>query len=281
MTFYSYYPFVCDTLEVENEVEESMENHNDSHSREEKEETEHLNEPELEDFLFDDEEKPPKSRAGILLTRSIAVLIALSLIISILAVWVNVFNLPSFSFLPKSNELSKIENIKDYKKAVVTIEGNGTKGTGFNISKEGSIITNHHVIESMSPITVIFPNGEIMRAEIEEDYPDLDIALLEVEGKGLPYLEIQNGGKWKKGDSIYVIGNPLAYNQIVMEGDITKSGERLFLSAPIEKGNSGSPVIDSEGKVIGVVYAITIPSIGSADDQAGLAVPVDRIPVLP
>jgi serine protease Do len=258
-----------------------MESHNDSPVREEGEEKVPLDEPDLEDFLFEEEERSSKNKTRSLLAKSVAVLIAISLVVSVLAVWVRVFNLPALSFLSKSNELSQIDNIKNYKKAVVTIEGNETKGTGFNISEDGIIVTNHHVIENMSRITVVFPDGEILRAEVMQDYPDLDIALLEVEGEKLPYLEIQDGGEWESGDSIYIIGNPLAYNQIVMEGDITKNGEWLFLSAPIEKGNSGSPVIDSDGKVIGVVYAITIPPIGSEDNPEGLAVPVDRIPALP
>jgi serine protease Do len=260
-----------------------MENHNDSQTRDEEDEKEHFDdEPDIEDFLFEEEgeRSTSKNKARSLLAKMVALGIALSLVISVLAVWVRVFNMPSFSFLPKSNELSKIENIQDYKKAVVTIEGNGTKGTGFNISDDGTIVTNHHVIEHMVPITVVFPSGDILQAELVEDYPELDIAILEIEGEGLPYLEIQDGEKWGSGDSIYVIGNPLAYNQIVMEGDITKSGERLYLSAPIEKGNSGSPVIDGEGKVVGVVYAITVPGIGSGEEPEGLAVPIDKIPAL-
>jgi serine protease Do len=260
-----------------------MQSHNNSHNRDEEDEKEFFHdEPDIEDFLFDEEgeEESAKKKTRSLLAKMIAFIIALSLVISVLAVWVRVFNMPSFSFLPKSNELSKIENIQDYKKAVVTIEGNGTKGTGFNIAEDGIIVTNHHVIDNMVPITVVFPNGDIMQAELVEDYPELDIALLEIEGEGLPYLEIQEEEKWGSGDSIYVIGNPLAYNQIVMEGDITKAGKRLYLSAPIEKGNSGSPVIDGEGKVVGVVYAMTVPSLGSGENPEGLAVPVDRIPAL-
>jgi serine protease Do len=248
--------------------------------REEREQE--IDEPDIEDFLFeeDNDEKKTKSKVRSFSAKLIAFAIAFSLVVSVLAVWVRVFNIPSFSFLEKSNELSKIENIQDYKKAVVTIEGNGSKGTGFNISEEGTIVTNYHVIEDMLPITVIFPNGDLFNADITEEYPDLDIALLKIEGKELPYLDIQQQEEWGREDPIYVIGNPLAYNQIVMDGIITHDGQTMHLSAPIEKGNSGSPVIDMEGKVIGVVYAMTIPSLGSEEDPEGLAVPVDRIPAL-
>ncbi|MGM0844855.1 MAG: S1C family serine protease [Bacillota bacterium] len=258
-----------------------MENQNNPQSREEEEKELFSDEPDLEDFFSEEEEEAPyRKKARSLFAKVIAFAIVFSLIISVLAVWVRVFNMPSFSFLEKSNELSKIENIQDYKKAVVTLEGNGTKGTGFNIAEDGTIVTNFHVIENMSPITVVFPSGDIMNAEPIEEFPDLDIAILEVEGEDLPYLEIQEERGWRSNDAIYVIGNPLAYSQIVMEGEINEAGERLYLSAPIEKGNSGSPVIDSDGKVIGVVYAMTVPGIGSTKEPEGLAVPVDIIPAL-
>ncbi|TYS13809.1 trypsin-like peptidase domain-containing protein [Rossellomorea vietnamensis] len=258
-----------------------MENHNNPHSQNEEEKDIFSDEPDLEDFLTEEEEEAPaRKKTRSFFAKVTAYAIALSLVVSVLAVWVRVFNLPSFSFLEKSNELSKIENIQNYKEAVVTLEGSGVKGTGFNIAEEGTIVTNYHVIEDMASITVIFPSGDIMKAEPAEEFPDLDIAILEVEGKDLPYLEIQEERGGRKGDSIYVIGNPLAYNQIVMEGDISRAEDRLYLTAPIEKGNSGSPVIDSNGKVIGVVYAMTVPAIGSGKEPEGLAVPVSEIPVL-
>ncbi len=268
-------------LSQEKRTEEHMDNHNNPHPREEEEKDVFSDEPDLEDFLSEEQEDAPaRKKARSFLAKFMAYAIALSLVISVLAVWVRVFNMPSFSFLEKSNELSKIENIQNYKEAVVTIEGNGVKGTGFNIAEEGTIVTNYHVIENMTSITVIFPSGDIMQATVTEQFPDLDIAMLQVEGTDLPYLEIKEGKGWGAGDPIYVIGNPLAYNQIVMEGDISKSEDRLYLTAPIEKGNSGSPVIDSDGKVIGVVYAMTVPAIGSGKEPEGLAVPVNEIPVL-
>jgi serine protease Do len=244
---------------------------------------ENIEEPPLEAFLFDEEENEKnenKKKQRAFFGKITAFIITIAMLLTALGVWVQVFNLPSFSFLKKSNELSQVENIQNYKKAVVTIEGGNSKGTGFNIDSNGRIITNHHVIDGMSSILVVFPDGEFYKAEKKKTYENLDIALLEIDGKDLPHLDIQQERNWKTGGNIFVIGNPLAYSQIVMEGNITASGDLLKISAPIEKGNSGSPVIDNKGKVIGVVYAKTLPKLGSGEESEGLAVPVDKIPEL-
>ncbi|MBE4908980.1 trypsin-like peptidase domain-containing protein [Bacillus luteolus] len=246
------------------------------------EDPEHYEGPSAEDFLFTKEElvekknrKKERNTSG----KLIAYVLVLALLVSGFSVWINIFNIPSFEFLRKSNELSKIENIQNYKEAVVTIEGGNSKGTGFNISPEGFIVTNHHVIDDMLSILVIFPQGEFYQATVKETYPELDIALLEIEAQNLPYLELQDQKEWKLDDHIYVIGNPLAYSQIVMEGNIAGLDSRMQISAPIHKGNSGSPVIDTNGLVIGVVYAKTIPQLGKGEESVGLAVPIDTIPV--
>ena len=79
---------------------------------------------------------------------------------------------------------------------------------------------------------------------------------------------------WEVDDHIYVIGNPLLHNQVANEGEILDGSLKngiLRLSAPIFKGNSGSPVINDKGMVIGVVYAIT------TNDQVGIAIPIEQV----
>ncbi|MDF0725437.1 serine protease [Cytobacillus sp. S13-E01] len=265
-------------------MKDNEENHNDQDEFVEHPVDAWDEEPSLEDFLFaeeDDEKVVKKKKQRATIGKLVVFGLVIALLLSGLGVWVQVFNLPSLAFIKKSNELSQIENIQNYKEAVVTIEGNNVKGTGFNISADGFIVTNHHVIEDLSSILVIFPKGEFFTAKVKKTYPDIDIALLEIEGTNLPYLELQKNDNWSKNDHIYVIGNPLAYSQIVMEGNILGVTNTMRISAPIHKGNSGSPVIDSDGKVIGVVYAKTIPTIGSGEESVGLAVPIDQISDLP
>ena len=90
----------------------------------------------------------------------------------------------------------------------MTIQNEYSKGTGFNISKNGLIITNYHVVDGMNPITVTFPQGELLKASILESDPDSDLAILQVNGENLPFLTLSKPDVWRKQDPIYVIGNP-------------------------------------------------------------------------
>ena len=240
-------------------------------------EEDQFEEPPLEDFLPNEEDEIIKERhrkRRSVITKVVAIILAFALVVSALQIWPQIFNLSSIPFLQKSAELSQKEDIRQYKEAVVTIQDQTSKGTGFNISNKGLIITNHHVIDGMNPITVTFPNGNLLEASLLVTDPDLDLAILEIEGENLPYITLSKPNKWRTEDHVYVIGNPLFHNQIVNEGQILKGShqnEVLMLSAPIYKGNSGSPVISSSGEVIGVVFA------KSLEEPIGYAIPIEKV----
>jgi len=244
---------------------------------EQDEQKEYRDEPPMEDFLPNEEDqllKEKQKKRKTLFVKIVAIGLAITMLISFNQIWPQIINLPSIKFLQKSKELSKQEDIQLYKEAVVTIQDQHTKGTGFNVSENGFIITNRHVVEEMNPITVIFPQGDILGASVVHMDSVLDLAFLKVEGKDLPFLSLSRPNTWRIQDHIYVIGNPLFHNQIANEGDILEGSEKnqlLMISAPIYKGNSGSPVINKEGKVIGVVYA------KMTEDGIGLAIPVEQI----
>ncbi|EKN70781.1 serine protease [Schinkia azotoformans] len=253
-----------------------MDRHMDRQDRNENEE--HFDEPSLEDFLPNEEDKIVKARQmkrQSVIRKFITAILVIALLISLNQVWPRVINFSSIKFLQKSSELSKQDDIKEYKEAVVTIQDQYTKGTGFNISETGLIVTNKHVVEDMHPITVIFPNGEWKTADIISVETDIDLAFLKIKGEQLPYMSLSEPDAWQVQDHIYVIGNPLFHNQIVNEGNILQGSEKngvIRLSAPIYKGNSGSPVISSEtGKVIGVVYA------KSMTEDVGYAIPIEQV----
>ena len=234
-------------------------------------------EPPLEDFLHTEEDewfKEQRKKRKAFITRVTAILLSFALIVTTVQIWPQLFNLSSFSFLQKSAQLSQQEEIQQYKEAVVTIQDQYSKGTGFNISENGLIITNHHVVDEMNPITVTFPNGTIFHATPLVSDPDLDLAVLQVEGKDLPFLSLSKPDQWDVHDHIYVIGNPLFHTQIANEGEVlddSQSSGVIRISAPIYKGNSGSPVIKQNGEVIGVVFA------KSTEEPIGYAIPIEKV----
>lgn len=189
------------------------------------------------------------------------------------------FSIPAIEFLATSAKLSANEDIQDYKQAVVVIDTGNSKGTGFAISGDGTILTNHHVIEGKKQITVAFPNEGLFDAEVVESFPEIDLAVLDVKGEGLPHLSLAEQTSFEQGEHIYFIGNPLRFSGIANQGEVIgyknlEGWEQpvLMLDAPVYRGNSGSPVINGSGNVIGVVFATLYDD---EEGRVGLAVPID------
>lgn len=189
------------------------------------------------------------------------------------------YSIPAIEFLTASARLSVNEEIQFYKKAVVTIAAGDSKGTGFSISSNGKILTNFHVIEGHERVTVDFLDDGIFTADVVDTYEEIDLALLKVKGENLPFLKLADQPVYRKDDLITFIGNPLRFHGIVNEGTIIDSiqlsgweAEVMMMKAPVYRGNSGSPVIDENGQVIGVVFATTKHEVYG---KVGLAVPIE------
>ncbi|WP_047982879.1 S1 family peptidase [Ornithinibacillus californiensis] len=207
-------------------------------------------------------------------------LIAIAMLINVIAILPKTFSIPAIDFLITSAKLSTDDEIKTYKEAVVVVETKDSKGTGFAISEDGYILTNAHVVDEEERVTVAFPEIGLFTAEVMETYPDVDLALLKTESEEeLPYLELAEQTVFEDNEKISFIGNPLAFNGIANEGTIIgytdlKSWERpvLMIEAPVYRGNSGSPIINHEGQVIGVIFATL-----NHDDhgKVGLFIPID------
>jgi S1-C subfamily serine protease len=163
--------------------------------------------------------------------------------------------------------------------------GNGGAGTGFVIGADGVIVTNNHVVAGETRIEVAFTNGETMSAEIVGRDPSVDLAVLKVDGDDLPVLQIGNSDQAQVGDEVLAIGNALALEGglSVTQGIISGTNRTitpetgpalvgmLQTDAAINPGNSGGPLIDADGRVIGVNTAIDVRG-----QNIGFAIPVSR-----
>jgi serine protease Do len=253
---------------------------------EKEEEITNFDEPAIEDFFLEEEDpdRDRKKKRRKMIIRWVAGIVAFVFFMNSFTALAAVFNIPAFEFLKTSFQLSKREEIKQYKQAVVSIEGSNKKGTGFNVATDGYIITNFHVIEGMNPVLVYFPNGQVFKAKVAQKYPAIDLAFLDIKGKDLPILSLSENGTWLKGDEVFVIGNPLGYYQIANKGKVigftgvkNKAIPVLTISAPVFRGNSGSPVINTNGKVVGVVFGTTIPRVNKDETPVGLAIPIEEV----
>ncbi|SDJ41834.1 S1 family peptidase [Salimicrobium halophilum] len=206
-------------------------------------------------------------------------LIAFSMFFSVMSAIPQTFSIPAIDFLITSAKLYTDEDVREYKQSVVVVEAGDSKGTGFAYTPGGKILTNHHVIEGEPRISVSFEEQGLYQAEVVEEYEDIDLAVLEVEAEDLPHLSLAEEADISETPPITFIGNPLRFIRIANEGEVIGkrdlkdwSKKVMVLDAPIYRGNSGSPVINEEGEVIGVVFA-TLRT--DKEGKVGLAVPID------
>ena len=154
-------------------------------------------------------------------------------------------------------------------------------GTGFIIDPAGFILTNHHVIADSTRISVRLTDGRTLKARRIGSDPDTDIALIKVEApRPLPHASLGDSDTLRVGEWVLAIGNPLAYEHTVTVGVVSFIGRKLFdrsldryiqTDAAINFGNSGGPLINARGEVIGINAAIS-----SRASNIGFAVPINQ-----
>lgn len=205
--------------------------------------------------------------------------IAVAMVFNVFALLPQTFSIPAIDFLITSAKLSTQDDIKLYKKSVVVIEAANSRGTGFSISSDGTILTNHHVVEGEETVAVAFPDEGLFTAEVVDTYPSIDVAVLKVDAEDLPFLELASETTFKQGEYVNFIGNPLRFQGIANEGTIIDyiqlsswDEEVLMIKAPIYRGNSGSPIINEDGQVIGIVFATLNQE---KHGKVGLFIPID------
>ena len=145
-------------------------------------------------------------------------------------------------------------------------------GSGFVISEDGYIVTNNHVIDGADEIEIEFFSGLNLPAKVIGTDPNTDIALLKVESdEPLPYVSFGDSDVMRVGDWVMAMGNPLGQGFSVSAGIISARGRALSgtyddylqTDAAINRGNSGGPLFNMDGQVVGVNTAILSPNGGS------------------
>ncbi len=156
-------------------------------------------------------------------------------------------------------------------------------GSGFIIDESGLIVTNNHVVESAENITVILENGDELAAELVGADDKTDLAVLRVDAdRALPTVPWGDSDGIEVGDWVVAIGNPFGFGGTVTAGIVSARGRNLHsgpyddfiqFDAPINRGNSGGPLFNQDGEVIGVNTAIFSPSGGNVG--VGFAIPAN------
>lgn len=158
-----------------------------------------------------------------------------------------------------------------------------TMGSGFIISPDGYILTNNHMVADAKEVKIELADGRKFDAEIIGTDPESDIALVRIDAENLPYLELADSDDLKVGEWVLAIGNPLSFSHTVTAGIVSAKGRSPRLAyfenfiqtdAAINRGNSGGPLINLDGKVVGINTAI----VGATGNIGiGFAIPSNMV----
>ncbi|MEA2420668.1 MAG: hypothetical protein QOE60_2874 [Thermoleophilaceae bacterium] len=164
-------------------------------------------------------------------------------------------------------------------------------GSGFVVDGDGTIVTNAHVVDGASKVTVSFKeDGEALTADVKGVDNDSDVAVLKIDpsGQNLDVLGLGNSAKAQVGDPVVAIGNPFGLQRTVTSGIVSGLGRTvdapsgfpitdvIQTDASINPGNSGGPLIDAQGRVIGINSQIATGG-GNGSVGIGFAVPINTV----
>jgi len=155
-------------------------------------------------------------------------------------------------------------------------------GSGVIVTKDGYLLTNNHVVENADEVKVALGDGREFTARVVGKDPKSDIAVLKIDAKDLPALELADSDRLEVGDVVLAVGNPFGVGQTVTSGIVSAMGrgslgldyeDMIQTDAAINPGNSGGALVDAEGRLIGINTAILSRSGGN--QGIGFAVPVN------
>ena len=199
-----------------------------------------------------------------------------------------------FDFLKQNQALKSDDLVVVSRAAVVGIEAVPINqraqevkiGSGFNLSGDGLVMTNHHVVADCRQVKINFSDEETYISRDIKSFVDLDIALISFDAQDLPALAIEDSRPVKSGEEVTVIGNPLGFQGVSVRGNVgkhyrqTADGFPYFdIAVEIEQGSSGSPVINNDGNVVGIVFAVAqiTSEDGEKPEQRALAIPLQGL----
>ena len=165
-----------------------------------------------------------------------------------------------------------------------------SSGSGFIISADGYVVSNYHVIEGAQKLTVITGDGTEYDAAIVGYDESNDVSLLKIQGENLPYVTLGSSDALVVGDQVYAIGNPLGELTSTLTVGYVSAKERMVTTdvtaismiqtdAAINSGNSGGPLFNTKGEVVGITtakYSGTSGS-GASIEGIGFAIPIDDV----
>jgi S1-C subfamily serine protease len=173
-------------------------------------------------------------------------------------------------------ELPVEELVETSKPAVVLLTASDKLGSGFFVSDTGVIVTNAHVVRGSETVGVFLSTGQKLEAKVVYIDPEMDIALVKVEGTSFPHLVLTDTTNVRQGQTVIAIGNPMGMNFSVTKGIVSavgglpgsEHGTWIQTDAAINPGNSGGPLLNLYGEVVGMN---TVKMVGKDIQSIGFA----------
>ncbi len=177
---------------------------------------------------------------------------------------------------------NSVEIFKEVAPSVVYIttqkhNGESGIGSGFIVRSDGVILTNYHVISGAQEVTIRLNDGRVLPVISIIEFNRLkDICVFKIDSVGLPTISLADSNRFERGQKIYVIGNPLGLEYTIsdglLSGDQNLGYMRQFqISAPISSGNSGGPLINTRGEVMGIIFSTAV-----AGQNVNFAIPINE-----